>query len=145
MLVREFPGRVPLLLGVPRHPEVVPEVARAVVERGARLRERPTGLPRDDRVASGVPDAVRPLAGLDYPVPRLERIDGPACLALALERGALRKEAVPVVLPEDARVLLMHADGVQDRHQLAERVDVRGVEVTNLAETVAPQLEAVGK
>ena len=48
------------------------------------------------------------------------------------------------VLPEDPGVLLMDADGVADRPRLAAVAGHRGVQVGDLAEAVAAQLERVG-
>src|SRR5215207_3903211 len=45
--------------------------------------------------------------------------------------------------PEDTVVLLVHADGVLDRVRLAVLVDQRGVEVVNLAQTVAAERERI--
>ena len=50
-----------------------------------------------------------------------------------------------VVLPEDAVVLLMHADGVLHHHGLAEIVGGRHVEIVDVAEAVAAELERVGE
>ena len=48
------------------------------------------------------------------------------------------------VLPEDAVVLLVHADGVADGLRVAEVVGDDGVGVVDVAEAVAAQLEGVG-
>ena len=48
------------------------------------------------------------------------------------------------VLPDDAEVLLVHADGVADRLRVAEVVGDDGVGVVDVAEAVATQLERVG-
>ena len=48
------------------------------------------------------------------------------------------------VLPEDAEVFLVHADGVLDRQRLAAAVAQVGVEVADQAEAVAAELQAVG-
>ena len=55
-------------------------------------------------------------------------------------------EAAPEieVLPEDPGVLLVQADRVLDRHRLAPVVRDHAVEVADLAETVAAQLQGVG-
>jgi hypothetical protein len=48
------------------------------------------------------------------------------------------------VLPQDGVVLLVHADRVRDRIRLAPGVVQHGVEVGDLAEAVAPELERRG-
>jgi len=49
------------------------------------------------------------------------------------------------VLPEEPEVLLVHADRVADHLRVAHLVGQRGVEVVDLAQTVAAELEAVGE
>src|SRR5262249_45091424 len=49
------------------------------------------------------------------------------------------------VLPEDAEVLLVNADGVLEDDGLALGVGDDGVEVADLAEAVAAELEAIGE
>ena len=48
------------------------------------------------------------------------------------------------MLPEDAVILLVHADGVLDGQRLAAAVAQVGVEIVDQAEAVAAQLQAVG-
>jgi hypothetical protein len=49
------------------------------------------------------------------------------------------------VLPQDAEVLLVQADGVLEGDRLAAGVRDDAVEVADLAEAVAAQLEAIGE
>jgi hypothetical protein len=48
------------------------------------------------------------------------------------------------VLPQDAEVLLVQADGVAQRDRLALRIDDDRIEVADLAQAVAAKLERVG-
>src|SRR6185437_4362130 len=50
-----------------------------------------------------------------------------------------------IMLPEDAEILLMQADRVLHRGWLAEIVGCRHVEIMDVAETIAAELERVGK
>src|SRR5690606_36870764 len=61
----------------------------------------------------------------------------------ALAAGLLRFGENVRVLPEDAEVLLMHADRVLHLVRLAVAIGQDGVEVVDLAEAVAAQLEGV--
>ena len=58
----------------------------------------------------------------------------------------LRASPAPVdVLPQDARVLLVHADGVRERHGAAAAVVDHRVEIADLAQAVAADLERIGE
>mmetsp|Transcript_15184 Transcript_15184/g.45785 ORF Transcript_15184/g.45785 Transcript_15184/m.45785 type:complete len:488 (-) Transcript_15184:397-1860(-) len=53
--------------------------------------------------------------------------------------------AVLRVLPQDAVILLVHADSLLDHHRLSLGVGEHAVEVFDGAQAVAPQLQAVGR
>src|SRR5262249_32524021 len=57
--------------------------------------------------------------------------------------GLVRQPAVGV-LPEDAEILFVHADGVLDRQRLAPAGAEVAVEILDQAQAIAAQLPAVG-
>ena len=50
-----------------------------------------------------------------------------------------------IVLPEDAVILLVHANAVLHEHWLSEIVGSRHIEVVDVSETVAAELEGIGE
>ncbi len=49
------------------------------------------------------------------------------------------------MLPENPKILLMHADGILHDEGLAEIIGRRHVEIVNMAEAVAAEFEAIGQ
>jgi hypothetical protein len=95
---------------------------------------------------------------LDLGLDRAVLLEVPVVPVLVVADGGHEREHEPAaaphlglagtpvdVLPQQRGVLLVQADGVAENLGLAGGVDEHGVEVTNLAEAVAPELERVGE
>ena len=138
------------------HVEVQPDVEEVLVVRRAQVLPEATPVARPLAVceARGQDDARELHLALDRAVLVQVPVEG----VLVVVRRSDRRDDEPAraphldvaghgvrVLPEEAEVLLVQADRVLDRVRAAGVVGERRVEVVDLAEAVAAELERVGE
>ena len=139
------------------HLQIEPESEEMLVVHRAQLRRDP--MPRDLRLVVGDRNRLHDARRLDLVLPRAVLVEVPVEAVVVVVDGGeagddqparaahpgLRAVLVGVgVLPENADIFLMNADRVRNRARAAALVGQRRVEVGDLAQAVAAQLERVG-